>query len=106
MVKELIPSGIEIILLLAAFVLESIASDVSTAVNERLPLFWSLGDTGSVLAIKPGGFGRALQLSSVQFLPLDKHDFARKPTIGATVEAAEQAKQEDMLTGLMGQQGE
>lgn len=105
-VKEILLSGDEIILLLSACMLDSIASVVSTAVEEMFPLFCSLGDTGSVLAIKTGGFCLALQLGSVHIVPLDTQDFSRKPTMGATFEAAEQAMQEDMLTGLMGQQGE
>lgn len=105
-VKELLPSGDEIILLLAECVLDSIASVDCVAVDEMFPLFCSLGDTGSVLAIKTGGFCLVLQLGCVHIVPLDTQDFGRKSTMGATFEAAEQAMQEDMLTGLMGQQGE
>lgn len=105
-VKEHLSFGDKTIGFLAAYVLESIASLVSAAVEGTLPLSCSLSDTGSVLVINPGRFGLALQLGSVQVVPLDTQDFAREPTMGATVDAAEQAMQEDMLTGLMGQQGE
>lgn len=40
-----------------------------------------------------------------QGLSMEVQDFALGMFMGATEEAAEHAKQEDMLTGLMGQQG-
>lgn len=39
------------------------------------------------------------------FVSMEVQDFALDTFMGATEEAAEHAKQEDMLTGLMGQQG-
>lgn len=106
MVKESLPSGKEINLFLSAYDLESVASVVSMTAGERLPLFSSLGDTGFVLSVISGSFGLALQLESVHVLHLDTQDFDCKPTMGATFDAAEQATQDDMLTWLMGQQGE
>lgn len=41
----------------------------------------------------------------VQGLSMEVQDFALGMFMGATEEAAEHAKQEDMLTGLMGQHG-
>lgn len=40
-----------------------------------------------------------------QGLSMEVQDFALGMFMGATEEAAEHAKQDDMLTGLMGQQG-
>lgn len=42
---------------------------------------------------------------SVQGLSMEEQDFALDTFMGATEEAAEHAEQEDMLTGLKGQQG-
>lgn len=66
------------------------------------------GGVMSGVSSKSSGFqscGFKISQDLVYGLSMEVQDFALGTFMGATEEAAEHAKQEDMLTGLMGQQG-